>query len=156
MNLSVAERAELVALQRSRTAAVAQVRRARLVMLLDEAASWSAIKSELRCDSRFIATCGERLARERLSGLFAHHPGRAPKRDPARLEARVLKHTLTRKPRDGSTHWSSRKLAGELKLPFMTVQRIWRKHNVQPHRRERHMISNDPEFETKAWFSQDE
>jgi transposase len=32
----------------------------------------------------------------------------------------------------------------------MTVQRIWRKHNVQPHRVERHMISNDPDFETKA------
>jgi len=150
MNLSVAERDELMALQRSRTAAVAQVRRARLVVLLDESASWSAIKRELRCDSRFIATWGERFARERLSGLFAHHPGRAPKRDPARLEARVLKHTLTRKPRDGSTQWSSRKLAGELKLPFMTVQRIWRKHNVQPHRRERHMISNDPLFEAKA------
>jgi transposase len=32
----------------------------------------------------------------------------------------------------------------------MTVQRIWRKHNVQPHRVERHMISNDPDFESKA------
>ena len=32
----------------------------------------------------------------------------------------------------------------------MTVQRIWRKHGVQPHRLERHMVSNDPDFETKA------
>lgn len=32
----------------------------------------------------------------------------------------------------------------------MTVQRIWRKHNVQPRRIERHMISNDPDFEAKA------
>jgi len=62
----------------------------------------------------------------------------------------VLERTLKHKPRDGSTHWSSRKLAAELKLPFMTVQRIWRKHNVQPHLRKRHMISNDPDFETKA------
>ena len=61
-----------------------------------------------------------------------------------------MKYTLQRKPHDGSTHWSSRKLAAQLGLPFMTVQRIWRKHDVRPHRLERHMVSNDPEFETKA------
>jgi hypothetical protein len=150
MNLTIGERDELMTLQRSRTAAVARVRRARLILLLDEGQSWSAIKQELRCDSRFISTWGKRFVQARLGGLFAHHPGRAPTRDPAKLEARVLGRTLKHKPRDGSTHWSSRKLAAELKLPFMTVQRIWRKHNVQPHRTERHMISNDPDFETKA------
>ena len=150
MNVTSGERNELMALQRSRTAAVAQVRRARLILLLDEGQPWSAIKQELRCDSRFISTWGGRFVQARLGGLFARHSGRAPTRDPARLEARVLERTLKHKPRDGSTHWSSRKLAAELKLPFMTVQRIWRKHNVQPHLRKRHRISNDPDFETKA------
>lgn len=150
MNLSESERAELMLLQRSRTAAVAQVRRARLILLLDEGASWSSIKQQLRCDSRFITTWSSRFIEQRLAGLFARHPGRAPVRDQARLEARVLERTLKHKPRDGSTHWSSRKLAAEMNLPFMTVQRIWRKHNVQPHRLKRHMISNDPDFEAKA------
>ncbi len=150
MNLSASERGELAVLQCSHTAAVAQVRRARLILLLDEGASWSTIKQELGCDSRFIATWSSRFIEQRLAGLFARHPGRAPLRDPAKLEARVLDQTLKHKPRDGSTHWSSRKLAAELKLPFMTVQRIWRKHNVQPHRVQRHMISNDPDFEAKA------
>ncbi|MCW8226487.1 IS630 family transposase, partial [Verminephrobacter eiseniae] len=27
---------------------------------------------------------------------------------------------------------------------------IWRKHNVRPQRLDRHMVSNDPDFETKA------
>ena len=62
----------------------------------------------------------------------------------------MLDYTLKRKPKDGCTHWSSRKLAAELGLPFMTVQRIWRKHDIQPHRLQRHMVSNDPDFETKA------
>ena len=66
------------------------------------------------------------------------------------MEARVLDYTLKRKPRDGSTHWSSRKLGAELGLPFMRVQRIWRKHDIRPHRLDTHMVSNDPEFETKA------
>jgi len=150
MKLSTAERDELMAMQRSRKAAAALVRRARLVLLLDAGESWTTIKGELRCDSRFISTWGGRFAQSRLVGLFGRHAGRAPKRDVAKLEARVLDYTLKRKPRDGSTHWSSRKLGAELNLPFMTVQRIWRKHDVRPHRLDRHMISNDPNFEAKA------
>jgi transposase len=150
MNLNRAERQELMAIQRSRTMAVGQVRRARVVLLLDVGASRESIMSELGCDSRFITTWKTRFAADRLAGLYARHPGRAPRRDLARVEARVLDYTLKRKPRDGSTHWSSRKLATELGLPFMRVQRIWRKHDIRPHRLDTHMVSNDPEFETKA------
>ena len=32
----------------------------------------------------------------------------------------------------------------------MTVQRIWRKHDIRLHRLDTHMVSNDPDFETKA------
>ena len=150
MNLSVAERQELTAIERSRKMGAGQVRRARLVLLLEGGASREAIKGDLRCDSRFIATWKERFAAGRLAGLYARHPGRAPRADLARLEARVLEHTLKRKPSDGSTHWSSRKLAKQLRVPFMTVQRIWRKHDLRPHRLDTHMVSNDPDFETKA------
>ena len=48
------------------------------------------------------------------------------------------------------THWSTRKLAAQLGVPFMTVQRIWCKHDIRPHRLDTHMVSNDPDFETKA------
>ncbi len=150
MNLSDAERQELMTMQRSRTMAVGQVRRARLILRLDEGATREAVMSELGCDSRFISTWSSRFAADRLAGLYARHPGRAPRHDLARLEARVLAYTLKRKPKDGSTHWSSRKLAAQLGLPFMTVQRIWRKHEVRPHLLERHMVSNDPDFESKA------
>ncbi len=150
MNFSQAERRELMAIQRSRSMGVGQVRRARWVLLLDAGASREAIMSELGCDSRFITTWKTRFAADRLAGLYARHPGRAPRRDLARVEARVLDYTLKRKPRDGSTHWSSRKLGAELGLPFMRVQRIWRKHDIRPHRLDTHMVSNAPEFETKA------
>jgi hypothetical protein len=30
------------------------------------------------------------------------------------------------------------------------VARVWRKHALRPHRLERYMASNDPDFETKA------
>jgi hypothetical protein len=74
-----------------------------------------------------------------------------PQQPLAKLEARVLNHTLKRKPKGGATHWSSRKLAEELgDVSFSTVQRIWRAHGIRPHRLERHMVSNDPDFEAKA------
>ncbi len=129
MNLSDAERRELTAMQRSRTLAVGQVRRARLVLLLDEGATREAIMNDLRCDSRFISTWKSRFGEDRLAGLYARHPGRAPRRDLARVEARVLKYTLRRKPKDGSTHWSSRKLAAQLGLPFLI-----RDHDGHPDR----------------------
>jgi len=70
MNLSEAEREELLSMQRSRTMAVGQVRRARLILLLDEGASRAAIMNELRCDSRFITTWQTRFASERLAGVW--------------------------------------------------------------------------------------
>lgn len=136
MNLSEVERQELEGLQRKRAAPVAQIRRAKLILRLDAGVSRDAIMEELGCDSRFIATWKARFAEERLAGLYGRHPGRAPRKNLPRLEARVLDYTLKRKPRDGATHWSSRKLAGELGISFMDVQRIWRRHEIQPHRLE--------------------
>lgn len=150
MTLSEAERQELESLQRKRSAPVGQVRRAKLILLLDEGASRDTIMATLGCDSRFIATWRSRFAEERLGGLYGRHAGRPPRKDLPRVEARVLDYTLKRKPRDGSTHWSSRKLATELGVSFMDVQRIWRRHELRPHRLDRHMVSNDPDFETKA------
>jgi transposase len=151
MNLSAAERDQLMALTRSRTVGAAYVRRARLILMLEEGESRDAIMSRLGCDSRFLARWSGRFLAERLAGMYARHPGRAPKQPPAKLEARVLNHTLRRKPADGSTHWSSYKLAAELgDVSCSTIQRIWRKHGLRPQRLERHMISNDPDFEAKA------
>ena len=151
MNLSGYEREQVLTVARSRTVRAADVRRAKLILMLEDGESRDTIMQRLQCDSRFISRWSSRFVSERLAGMYARHPGRAPTQSPAKLEARVLNYTLKRKPADGSTHWSSRKLAAELgEVSFSAVQRIWRKHNVQPHRLERHMVSNDPQFETKA------
>jgi len=49
-----------------------------------------------------------------------------------------------RKPADGSTHWSSRKLAAELggATSHMTVARIWANHGIEPHRLEGYLSFN--------------
>ena len=67
-----------------------------------------------------------------------------------RLEARIIDWTLHRKPADGSTPWSSRKLAAALGLSHMRVARVWTKAGLQPSRRRHYMASDDPDFQSKA------
>jgi len=151
MNLTDTERAQLMSAARSRTLRAADVRRAKLILMLEDGESRDSIMRRLECDSRFISRWSSRFLSDRLAGMYARHPGRQPKQPPAKLEARVLSHTLKCKPADGSTHWSSYKLAAELgDVSVTAVQRIWRKHGVRPQRLDRHMVSNDPDFETKA------
>ena len=66
------------------------------------------------------------------------------------MEARIINWTLPRKPADGSTHWSSRKLAAALGLSHMRVARVWTKVGLPPSRRRHDMASDDPDFESKA------
>ncbi|KND56565.1 Mobile element protein [Candidatus Paraburkholderia kirkii] len=151
MNLTDIEREQLLSAARSRTVRAADVRRAKLILMLEDGESRDSIMRTLGCDSRFIARWSGRFLSERLAGMYARHRGRAPTQPPAKLEARVLKCTLKHKPADGSTHWSSYKLAAELgDVSVSAVQRIWRKHGIKPQQLERHMVSNDPDFETKA------
>src|SRR5438105_12534413 len=65
------------------------------------------------------------------------------------MQARLMRR-VQQKPGDGSTHWSCRKLAKELGLSKSTGQRVWKRARLRPHRLERYMASDDPEFEQKA------
>jgi transposase len=47
-------------------------------------------------------------------------------------------------------HWSCRKLAARLGVSKDTVHRVWKEAGLKPHRIERYLASDDPEFETKA------
>ncbi len=151
MKLTADERGELEAVIRKRSGSAALARRARCVLLWADGERRVDIRAKLACIDAFVARWTKAFELQGLAGLVSLHPGRAPVWPVAKLETRVLNKTLKHKPKDGSTHWSSRKLAAELgDVSFSAVQRVWRKHGLQPHRLERHLVSNDPEFETKA------
>ena len=149
LDLTTEERRALASLSRSRAASAADVKRARLIMMLDEGLSWSAIGERLPCTADYISRWKGRFERERMAGLYARHRGSEPAEDAAKVEARVLAWTQ-KPPSDGSTHWSTRKLGNALGISHMMVARIWAKHGLKPHRLERYMASDDPDFETKA------
>ena len=80
---------------------------------------------------------------------YSRHEGRPVQVLTPRMEARILSWTQ-KKPTDGSTHWSTRRLAKKLGIHHMMVARTWKKHRLQPHRLEHYKASNDPDFEKKA------
>jgi transposase len=147
--LTPSERTELKDRMRSRTLPAEDVRRARLIVLLAQGKSYLAIRQVLGCNPNYISRWKGRFEAERLAGLYSHYRGRAvAKRTPA-LEARILEWTRRPAP-DGSSHWSSRKLAQHLGISHMMVARVWRRAGLKPHRIERYMASDDPDFELKA------
>ncbi len=149
MDLSERERQELERRARSRRGRAGDARIARVLLLLAEGETYLGIQDKVDCSAPFISKWKKRFVEERLAGLYSRHAGRKADVLTPRMEARILNWTR-KKPTDGSTHWSTRRLAKQLGVHHMMVARVWRKHGIQPHRFERYMASNDPNFEDKA------
>jgi len=148
--LTADERDALETLARAGRGRADLARRARIVLRLAAGDSYGAIARGLGESTRTIGKWKRRFLEARVAGLEGRYRGNTPTVLTPRLEARIL--AWTRKPpTDGSTHWSTRKLAKALKLSSHTfVQRAWQRAGLQPHRLDRYMRSTDPEFETKA------
>jgi transposase len=149
LRLAPPERRELQSRVRSRILRAGDVRRARLILMLADGESWASIEEELGCSSAYVDRWQKRFQQHRLAGLFARHRGRQVEKRTPKLEARILDWTR-RPPTDGSTHWSSRKLAKALGVNHMMVARVWKRAGLRPHQLERYMASDDPDFENKA------
>lgn len=144
--LTVNERRELQGLARAGRGRADVARRARLILRLAAGASYSSLAES----SRTIAKWKVRFLEARVAGLEGRYRGNTATVLTPALEARILAKTREAPP-DGSTHWSTRKLARVLKLRTHTyVQRAWARAGLKPHRIERYMRSTDPEFEVKA------
>src|SRR6218665_3978103 len=111
MNLTEAEIVELPQQANGRSVRADLARRARLILLLAEGLTWSAIRAKLDCNDSYIALCSKRFAADLLRGLFSRRPGRQRYKRPDGLGPGVWARTPRQKPADGSTHWSTRKLA---------------------------------------------
>ncbi len=135
MKLTKNERMELQRQASARSGRADSARHARLILLLAEGLTWAEIRAKLDCADSYINRWSKRFEADRLAGLFARYAGRERYKVTDRVEAGVLAWTTKRKPADGSTHWSSRKLAAELgdDISHMTITRIWAKHGLKPH-----------------------
>ena len=149
LTLTSDERTELERRATSRTIRAEDAKRAKVILMLADGTSYSTIEATLWCYRDYINRWRRRFVARRLDGLRSGHKGQKPTVLTPALEARILAKTQQRPP-DGSTHWSTRKLARVLNIHHNHVQTAWTRARMQPHRFERYMRSDDPDFESKA------
>lgn len=149
LHLTPTQRGELHAYLRKRNLPASVAQRMRIVLLLDEGTSYRDIEEKLGTPASTVSRWKQRYREEGLLGLATIHPGQPPQKLTPQLRARVLERTRQAPP-DGSTHWSLRKMAVVMKVSKNLIARIWKEADLKPHRLERYMASNDPQFEQKA------
>src|ERR1700684_3137635 len=148
--LTEEERQELQQMTQSRMLPAGDVMRSRMILLLADGVSYQKIQDLLDTTAPTIARWKSRFLQQRIGGLTEElHPGQQPSVRTPKLQAKVLA-AIKEGPRDGSTHWSCRKLASRFHVSKDSIQRILAQADVRPHRLERYMASDDPDFESKA------
>jgi transposase len=111
--------------------------------------SYREVRQRLDCSDEYIREWKKRFQEGRLAGLDSRYRGSQRRTRTAETEARILE-AARQGPIDGTTHWSSYRLAKELGISQSSVSRVWRHFGIQPHRLRGYMAGDDPEFEEKA------
>jgi transposase len=139
----------LEAITRSTRTPAGLVQRARLILALAEGASYTELTARWGVAATSISRWKRRFTARGIGGLQdAPRSGRPDRLAPA-LEARILALTQQAPP-PPLTQWSVRRMARRVGVSPATVQRVWARAGLQPHRLERYVTSPDPDFERKA------
>jgi putative transposase len=144
--LSEAEQAQLSSIARSRSMSSALTQRAQIVLGCAAGESNHTLAQRMALTDATVGKWRRRFLRFRIQGLYDElRPGR-PRLISEERVARLIRKTLERKPRDGSTHWSVRQAARESGISKSSVQRYFEFFGLKPHRSESFKLSTDPFF----------
>jgi len=146
IELSDAQREKLVKLAQSSTTEVRLARRASIVLLAADGLSNRQIGEILGVGRIQAGRWRDRYAAGGMKAIEQDLPrgGRKPKMDPAE----IVRLTTQTQPA-AATQWSTRTLAAVAGVSDTTIQRVWKKHGLKPHRIKRFKVSRDPHFVEK-------
>jgi len=147
--LTPEERTTLEAWVRGRSYPTRLMQRARIIRMAADAMLNQDIARAVGVSRPTVQLWRQRFLALRLPGLKqdAPRPGRIPKISEAKIRA-VVEATLHTKPVN-ATHWSTRSMAQAQHLSHVTVQRIWKRHNLKPHLVKTFKLSRDKHFVEK-------
>lgn len=147
--LAPEERATLDAWTRGRSLSYRKVVRAKIITMAADKVPSQDIATALKVSRPTVQLWRERFLARRVAGLEqdAPRPGRKPTVSVTKIRA-VLEATLHTTP-PAATHWSTRTMARAHGLSQATVQRIWTRHHLKPHRVETFKLSRDTHFVEK-------
>lgn len=123
--------------------------RARIILMTAEGCTTQETMDRLKVTNPTLNLWRRRFLDCGVDGLLkgkTRPPGLAPL--PQDKVQEILTLTVAGKP-VAATHWSTRKLAAEAGVSASTIRRIWKQHELKPHRVKSFKISNDPHFEDK-------
>jgi len=120
--------------------------RCRIVLAAAAGKTEMAIAAENSVNRKTVRLWRDRIRSGGIQALWEIAPGRGrkPSYDATRIKT-VIDTTLQTKPK-GSTHWSCRTMATAQGISKSSVSRIWRSHNIKPHRTKTFKLSRDPKF----------
>ena len=144
------DRARLAAIVGDRSRPLKHVQRSRIVLLSADRLTVIEVARRAGVSRPAVWRWQRRYAEAGVDGLLrdkTRPPGTAPVA-PATV-ARVLALTCAEPPGE-TTHWTGRAMAKAVGLSLRTIQRIWEKHRLQPHRLRTFKRSTDPAFAEKV------
>ena len=140
---------ELRRRSRSATIGVRDRERAAMILLRLDGVGVGAVAEQLRTTPKRVSMWSGRFETSGLDGL-GDKPGRGRKASiPEAKVARVI--TEATRPPKGRSRWSIRSMSRHAGISASSVQRIWSKNDLKPHRLKTFKLSNDPQFEEKFW-----
>ena len=150
LHLNDSERKQLIAISRQRVSPRGIVLRINIILGAADGIANRVLARSLSTSVPTVLLWRKRYESDGLPGILEDLPrsGR-PKQITAEQEAAIVEATMKTTPKD-ATHWSLRTMAAAQKVSAATVQRIWAKHKLQPHRVESFKFSNDPQFAPKV------
>jgi transposase len=150
LKVSDGDRQKLRAISRHRSTPHGIVLRINIVLGAAEGLANRVLARKLGTSVPTVLLWRKRYESDGLMGILEDRPrsGR-PKEISIEREQAIVEATMKTTPRD-ATQWSVRAMAAEQKVSSATVQRIWKKHKLQPHRVESFKFSNDPQFAAKV------
>jgi transposase len=150
LSLSDGDRRTLAQVSRHRSTPQSIVLRVKIVLGAGDGMANRQLARNLNTSVPTVLLWRSRYNSDGLAGILEDRPrsGR-PKQISAEKEATIVEATMKTKPKD-ATHWSVRTLAKAQRVSPATVQRIWHKYRLQPHRVESFKFSTDPAFIPKV------
>jgi len=150
VTVSTKDRAQLESVVADRNSPQKHVWRARIILLTADGCGTAEIMRGSGTSKTAVWRWQERFMIEGVAGLLRDKT-RPPRIAPlgADVEARVVQATLSDVAPGETTHWTAAAMAKARGISVSSVQRIWRRHGLQPHRTRHFKLSNDPEFAGK-------
>jgi transposase len=150
LTVTFEQREELERMARSSSLPHRTVTQAKALLLAADGVATNEVARRLDTTDDSVRAWRRRFESEGVAGVGKIAKGRGRRSWlPPGTVSEVVRVTLEEKPDDGSTHWTTRRLAERFGIGKDSVARIWADHELKPWKTSRFKISSDPDFEAK-------